>query len=87
MIALAEEIESLEDVFIQMTQAANAEDDSSEDVNTEQLTSDSETETLSTDDDTENLTSDEDAEQSETTSNTDVLIDGLRKTLSGKESD
>ena len=87
IIALAEEIESLEDVFIQMTQAANAEEDSSEDVNTEQLTSDSETETLSTDDDTENLTSDDDAEQSETTSNTDVLIDGLRKTLSGKESD
>ncbi|MBO4591478.1 MAG: ABC transporter ATP-binding protein [Eubacterium sp.] len=87
IIALAEEIESLEDVFIQMAQAANAEEDSSEDVNTEQLTSDSETETLSTDDDTENLTSDDDAEQSETTSNTDVLIDGLRKTLSGKESD
>ncbi|MBR6402795.1 MAG: ABC transporter ATP-binding protein [Eubacterium sp.] len=85
IIALAEEIESLEDVFIQMTQAANEESDSSDESISEQPASDSDTENLATDSDTEELTSDE--EQPETKSNTDVLIDGLRNTLSGKESD
>ena len=99
IIAMAEEIESLEDVFIQMTQAAYSETETlRSDADTEMLKSDSETEQLMEDADTEQLTSDDDMDDddyddeteqlvSNSNSNTDILISGLRKTLGGKEND
>ena len=96
---MAEEIESLEDVFIQMTQAAYSETETlRSDADTEMLKSDSETEQLMEDADTEQLTSDDDMDDddyddeteqlvSNSNSNTDILISGLRKTLGGKEND
>ena len=93
IIAMAEEIESLEDIFVQMTQAAYGTE-------TEQLRNDSDTDMLTTDADTEQLMSDDETEQlmdddyddeadteQLTTTNTDILISDLRSTLRGKEND
>lgn len=98
IVAMAEEIESLEDVFIQMTQAAYSETETlRSDADTEMLRADADTEQLMEDPDTEQLKSDDDIDDdydddteqlvANSNSNTDVLISGLRKTLGGKEND